>query len=62
MDECLGLLGYISVSEETRSDLVAHAEAAGQLSFDTPEDVHESTAQITQLLQVITATTEYQLA
>ena len=28
VDECLGLLGHISVSEQTRADLVAHANAA----------------------------------
>ena len=62
VDECLDLLGYISVSEETRNDLVAHAEAAGDLSFETPEDARESAERVAQLLQVITATTEYQLA
>ena len=62
VDECLGLLGYMSVSEETRADLVAHARATGDLSFDTPEEAQASSERISQLLQVITATTEYQLA
>ena len=62
VDECLDLLGYMNVSEETRADLVAHAEAAGDLNFDTPEEARESSERIAQLLQVITATTEYQLA
>ena len=62
VDECLDLLGYMNVSEETRADLVAHAEAAGDLNFDTPEEARESAERIAQLLQVITATTEYQLA
>ena len=62
VDECLGLLGHISVSEETHADLVAHAEAAGDLSFDSPEESDASSESISQLLQVIAATTEYQLA
>ena len=62
VDECLGLLGHISVSEQTRADLVAHAEAAGELCFDMPEDAQASSEAISQLLQVIAATTEYQLA
>ena len=62
MDECLDLLGYMSVSGETRADLVAHARTAGDLSFETPEEARESAERVAQLLQVITATTEYQLA
>ena len=62
VDECLGLLGHISVSEQTHADLVAHAEAAGDLSFDSPEKSDASSESISQLLQVIAATTEYQLA
>ena len=62
MDECLGLLGHIRVSEDTYADLVAHANAAGDLSFETAEDARASSESIAQLLQVISATTEYQLA
>ncbi len=62
VDECLGLLGFIDVSDETRADLVAHATAAGELSFDTEEQAQTSSERISQLLQVIAATTEYQLA
>ena len=62
VDECLGLLGHIRVSEDTHADLVAHARAVGDLSFETAEDARASSENIAQLLQVISATTEYQLA
>ena len=62
VNECLGLLGHISVSDQTHADLVAHAEAAGTLCFEMPEDAQASSEAISQLLQVIAATTEYQLA
>ena len=62
VEECLGLLGHVAVSEATRADLVAHAEAAGTLSFGAEEEAAASSEKISQLLQVMTATTEYQLA
>ena len=62
VDECLGLLGHVRVSEETRKDLVAHARASGEMSFETEEAARSASERIAQLLQVMTATTEYQLA
>ena len=45
----------LDVPDDTRQDLIAHASAAGNLPFDSAE-------RIVELLQVIVATPEYQLA
>ena len=62
VDECLACWDTSACPKQTRADLVAHAEAAGTLCFEEPEDAQASSEAISQLLQVIAATTEYQLA
>ena len=62
VDACLNLMGPLDVPEDTRQDLIAHASAAGDLRFDSEEAIRSSADRIVELLQVIVATREYQLA
>ena len=62
VDECLLLVGGLQVSEGTHQRLVEFAANYGEVSF-TPEDaVSCSEHQVVELLQVILATREYQMA
>ena len=62
VDECLLLLGGLSVSDSTHDRLVEFAATWGEVSF-TPEDAAScSEQQVVELLQVILATREYQMA
>ncbi|MQG62633.1 MAG: DUF1800 domain-containing protein, partial [SAR202 cluster bacterium] len=62
VDECLLLLGSLSVSNSTHDRLVEFAANWGEVSF-TPEDAAScSEQQVVELLQVILATREYQMA
>ncbi len=61
VDQCLDALGPVAVSDETRAELVRHAEARGGFAWD---DAHEarSARRVAELLQLIVATREYQFA
>ena len=62
VDECLLLLGGLSVSGSTHDRLVEFAATWGEVSF-APEDAAScSEQQVVELLQVILATREYQMA
>ena len=62
VDECLLLLGGLSVSDSTHDRLVEFAATWGEVSF-TPENAAScSEQQVVELLQVILATREYQMA
>ena len=62
VDECLLLVGSLEVSEGTRDRLVEFAANWGDVKF-TPEDaVACSEQQVVELLQLILATREYQMA
>ncbi|MCH7737091.1 MAG: DUF1800 domain-containing protein [Chloroflexi bacterium] len=62
VDECLLLVGALHVSDGTHERLVEFAANWGEVSF-TPEDaVSCSEQQVVELLQVILATREYQMA
>ena len=62
VDACLDLLGPLTVSESTRQELLDHAAAAGDMRFESLEEERTSTERILQMLQLIVATREYQLA
>ena len=47
---------------KTRQQLVDHLAAAGDLDFETDEDAASAAERIRELLQLIVATREYQLA
>lgn len=63
VDACLALMGPLTVSEQTRQELVAHASAAGEVRFGPEEGAAPIAGErIQELLQLIVATREYQLA
>ena len=62
VDECLLLSGGLRVSEITRQRLVEFAANFGEVNF-TPDDAAScSEQQVVELLQLILATREYQMA
>ena len=62
VDECLLLIGSLHVTDSTRERLVEFAANFGEVKF-TPEDaVACSEQQVVELLQLILATREYQMA
>ena len=62
VDMCLDLVGPLAVSEETKRELVAQAEGAGDLRFGSEEESQAAAARIKGMLQLIVSTREYQLA
>jgi uncharacterized protein (DUF1800 family) len=60
VEACLDLIGPLDVSARTRQELLAHASAAGDLHFGA--DDAATAARVTELLQLIVAMPEYQLA
>ena len=62
VDACLDLMGPISVSEDTRRELLDHAVAQGEIQFGSEEEAHASAQKVAAILQLIVATREYQLA
>ena len=62
VDGCLDLLGPIQVSQETREAMVSQAAQGGGVRFDSPEASRSSAGRITEVLQLIASTREYQLA
>ena len=57
---CLDLMGPLEVSAKTRQELLAHAAAEGDLHFGA--DAPAAAARVTDLLQLLVAMPEYQLA
>lgn len=62
VDGCLDLLGPVEVQPETRKELQAQAESWGPLSWDNDQAAQASTRHVTEMLQLIAATREYQFA
>ena len=62
LDECLDLLGPMTVSDDTRSTLLTKARSGGGLRFGTEKQRAESEAQIANMLQLVVSTREYQFA
>jgi hypothetical protein len=62
VDSCLDLMGPLTVSEGTRRELLAHAKAGGEVRFGTPEQDRAASQRIAEVLQLIVATREFQLA
>ena len=60
VDRCLELLGMIEVSEDTRGELVSHADSDGVLSWETDAEREASTLRVTEMLSLIASTREYQ--
>ena len=62
VDSCLEYLGQYEIGDKTRQSLVSHAERDGDLVFDRRGAAECSEQRITEMLQLVVATREYQLA
>ena len=61
VDGCLELLGWVRVEKETRQQLVEHVKAGGALRRGaSEEEVRAFGLQVTEALQLIASTREYQ--
>ena len=61
-DGCVDLLGPIDVADDTRSVLVEFASRQGELDLREREPGDESERRVGNMLRLIAATREYQLA
>ncbi|MDA0264840.1 MAG: DUF1800 domain-containing protein [Chloroflexi bacterium] len=59
---CLELLGSLRVNEATYIELMTHAMAGGDLTWDTPEEVKASEKTVGKILTLIAASRDYQFA
>ena len=62
VDGCLDALGQFEVTEATRQSLVSHAQREGDLEFEGRTNSSCSESRVAEMLQLIVATREYQLA
>ena len=62
VDTCLDLMGPLEVSEDTRQELVDHAETGGPLGWSTEEESGSSTRRVTEMLQLIVSLRDYHYA
>ena len=62
VDGCLDLMGPIEVGEKTRSSLIEHASGGGEIRRGTEEERGIFARRVTEMLQLIVATAEYQYA
>jgi hypothetical protein len=62
VDACLDLIGPLTVDARTRQQLVDHVAAAGDIDFEVKGDSTSAAERIRDLLQLVVATREYQLA
>ena len=60
VDECVDLIGPLQVSEQTRAELISHAEGDGSLSWAGDDDYAASAQRVGEMLALIAATPEYQ--
>ncbi len=60
VDGCLDLIGPLPVEEKTRTSLVGKAMNGGNLSLETEADREEFARRVTEMLQLIVATREFQ--
>ncbi|PON15666.1 hypothetical protein C2W62_22580 [Candidatus Entotheonella serta] len=62
VDGCLDLMGPLEMHDNSRQGLIGFVENGGDISWGTDEQVQASTARVSELLQLIVATREYQYA
>ncbi len=62
VDSCLEIMGPITLSDETRREVVGHARGLGDVDFSTEEKARASGERVKEVLQLIVSTREYQLA
>ena len=62
VDACLDLIGPLSVSATSKQELIDQASAGGELRFGSEDEDRSSTERVRDMLQLIVATREYQMA
>ncbi len=62
VDICLDLLGPLEVADSTRQELISMAERGGELCWDSDEDSRTSAGRVADMLALIAAAREYQMA
>ena len=62
VDACTDLLGPLEMSGSARQELIDHAAEEGEIRFGSEEDDRYATQRIIEMLQLVVATREYQLA
>ena len=60
VDGCVSVMGQLEVSEDTRRELVAHAEAQGNASGATEEERAALSKRVAEMLALVAATPEFQ--
>ena len=60
VDGCLDLMGPVEAKDNTRETLIAHAKRVGDLPRGTEEERSQFANRVTEMLQLIAATAEYQ--
>ena len=62
VDGCLDLLGPLEVRADTKEELLSQAKDWGQVAWDSDANVRIADQRAAEMLQLITATREYQFA
>jgi len=60
VDGCLDLIGPITVDDGTHSELVAHAQKAGDLRHGSSSEQSDFTRRTGEMFQMIASTAEFQ--
>ncbi len=60
VDLSLELAGHVNVDEETRGELIEHAESGGELRLDDEATREANEARVLRMLRLIVSTKEYQ--
>ena len=60
VDRCLDLMGPLGVEEQTRRELLAHAESGGPITWATEEEYERFSRRVGDVLALIAGTSEYQ--
>jgi hypothetical protein len=60
VEDCLDLVGPLTVSKETHQVLLRHAASDGTVGFGTEADRQQSESRLVRMLQLIVASREYQ--
>jgi hypothetical protein len=61
VDTCLEVVGPLTASQETREALLHYARLGGELRFGSADEERASAQRVSELLQLIVASREYQL-
>ena len=62
VDGCLDLIGPVEVNEKTRDALIERVRSGGTLGRGTEEELSRFTRRVSEMLQLIVSTAEYQYA